>query len=155
MNFDQAFDLLITYEGGYSDHALDPGGKTRWGVTEAVARRHGYVGDMKNFPKDKAKAIYKEAYWDAVKADLLPVQIRYATFDAAVNSGVSQSIKWLQNAARVSEDGVLGPKTLAAAQAVSVNDLLSVRLVFMTGLPSWPAFGKGWARRIAHVMRLR
>lgn len=156
MNFGTAFDLLMTHEGGYSDHKSDPGGKTRYGVTEAVARANGYQGDMRDLPLDLAKIIYKGLYWDAVRADELPAPIRYAVFDAAVNSGTAQSIKWLQQALNVTADGKIGPKTLAAANAHDANalrmQLLAQRLRFMTGLSSWPAFGRGWARRICSLM---
>jgi hypothetical protein len=30
--------------------------------------------------------------------------------------------------------------------------LLAQRLRFMTGLTNWPAFSRGWARRIADLM---
>jgi lysozyme family protein len=156
MNFDRAFDLLLEHEGGYSDHVADPGGKTRFGITEAVAREAGYRGDMRALPLATAKAIYRVLYWEAVKADQLPGAIRYAVFDAAVNSGARQSIKWLQRALGVTDDGVLGPKTLAAAQGEEpqtlLRRLLAQRLVFMTSLSNWPAFSRGWARRVASLM---
>ena len=88
MDFDTAFNRLLGFEGGYSNDAADPGGKTRFGITEAEARRHGYEGDMKSLPLETAKAIYRPSYWDACKCDELPEAIRYAVFDAAVNSGV-------------------------------------------------------------------
>lgn len=44
MNFDQAFDKLLGHEGGYSNHAADPDGKTMYGVTEAVSGRAGRGG---------------------------------------------------------------------------------------------------------------
>lgn len=156
MNFDRAFDLLMSHEGGYSDHAADPGGKTKWGVTEAVARAAGYKGDMRDLPVQVAKSVYRDSYWAAVKADELPDRVRYAVFDAAVNSGPGQSIKWLQRALGVKDDGVIGPQTLAAAHALNPNSLLcgllSQRLRFMSNLSNWPAFGRGWARRIASLM---
>jgi hypothetical protein len=31
--------------------------------------------------------------------------------------------------------------------------MLATRLEFMTDLKTWPAFSKGWARRIAALMR--
>ena len=105
MNFDQAFDILLKHEGGFSDHAADPGGKTRYGITEAVAREVGYRGDMRELPLDLAKRIYKDRYWDAVRAEELPEAIRYAVFDAAVNSGPRQAILWLQRAVGVRDDG--------------------------------------------------
>lgn len=156
MNFDQAFDTLLKHEGGYSDHAADPGGKTRYGITEAVAREHGYRGDMRELPIDAARLIYRAAYWDAVRAEELPAQIRYAVFDAAVNSGVRQSVRWLQRAAGAKDDGALGPATLGAVRAqdpeVLLRRLLAQRLNFMAALPTWPSFGRGWARRIASLM---
>jgi lysozyme family protein len=156
VNFDSAFDLLLGHEGGYSDHAADPGGKTRYGITEAVARSAGYQGDMRDFPLHFAKLIYRDRYWSAVKADDLPPGIRYAVFDAAVNSGPGQAVKWLQAALGVSSDGVIGPKTLQACNAQNTDALrmrlLAQRLRFMSGLSTWPAFGRGWARRIASLM---
>lgn len=156
MEFDAAFDILLKHEGGYSDHAADPGGKTRYGVTEAVAREVGYKGDMRELPLDLAKRIYRDKYWDTVKADQLPASIRYAVFDAAVNSGPGQAAKWLQRALGVKDDGAIGPQTVAAANAGNPDALrmrmLSQRLKFMTGLTNWPAFSRGWANRIASLM---
>lgn len=156
MNFDTAFTRLLGHEGGYSDHAADPGGKTRYGITEAVAQRAGYRGDMRELPLDLARRIYRAEYWDAVRAEELPPGIRYVVFDAAVNSGVGQSIKWLQRAVGATADGVIGPKTLAAVNQFSAESLrlrvLSQRLRFMAALPNWPSFGRGWANRIAELM---
>jgi len=152
MNFDQAFDALIGNEGGYSNNSADPGGETMWGVTARVARETGYAGAMRNFPRNAAKAIYRKQYWDAIRADQLPDQVRFDIFDAAVNSGVKQAVKWLQRVVGVSEDGIIGPATLGAASVVgeSIGRRYSgVRLKFMTDLPTWPTFGRGWTRRIA------
>lgn len=155
MNFDEAFHELLGHEGGYSDHPQDPGGETRWGVTERVARANGYKGSMKELPVEKAKEIYKKDYWDAVQADILPDEIRYTIFDAAVNSGPVQAIKWLQECLNVEQVGVLGPKTKAA---LSVNTkplkakYLGIRLMFMTDLKNWKSFNRGWAKRIATLL---
>lgn len=156
MNFDIAVARVFGHEGGYSDHKDDPGGKTQYGITEAVAREFGYTGDMRELPHAYAKLIYKEKYWDAVKADFLPAGIRYAVFDAAVNSGPKQAIKWLQAAAGVSTDGIIGPVTLKAVHMLNAPDLklrmLAQRLHFLTKLKTWDSFGRGWARRVADVM---
>ena len=108
---------------------------------------------MHNYPRDDAKAVYKLKYWDAVHADDLPDAIRYSVFDAAVNSGVKQAIQWLQIAINVGDDGVIGPVTLTALINADGGKLASTfngeRLDFLTSLPTWSAFGKGWARRVA------
>lgn len=157
MTFDEAFDILVGHEGGYSRHPSDPGGETMFGITRKVAVQEGYTGDMHVLPRDFAKEVYRRRYWDAVKADSLPADLRFSVFDAAVNSGVAQAVKWLQRAVDVGDDGILGPMTLQAAQranglrtAVQVNAL---RLDFMTSLPIWAQFGRGWARRIAGNLR--
>ncbi|MBR0568352.1 glycoside hydrolase family 108 protein [Azoarcus sp. L1K30] len=153
MNFDMAFDRLIGHEGGYSNHPRDPGRETMWGVTAAVARAFGYSGAMRDLPRDTAKLIYRRQYWDSVRADDLPDTLRFHVFDAAVNSGVKQATLWLQRAAGATADGIIGPRTLAAVRAADPARLAGVycglRLQFMTDLPTWDAFGKGWARRMA------
>lgn len=152
MNFDQAFDALLGHEGGYSNNSADPGGETMWGVTRKVALQEGYTGDMHILPRDFAKGVYRKRYWDAVQADKLPELVRFSVFDAAVNSGTTQAVKWLQRCVNVGDDGVLGPLTLNAAQQVPPLNLAvayeAMRLDFMTSLPTWGAFGKGWTRRI-------
>jgi lysozyme family protein len=156
MKFDDSFDLLLGHEGAFVDHPADPGGATCWGITERVARSYGYTGSMRTLPIDVAKAIYKRDYWDLAQCDKLPPSIAYSVFDGAVNSGVNQSVKWLQRAIGVVDDGVIGPQTLAAANAANglalKSKLLGTRLQFMSDLPTWPSFGRGWSRRIASLL---
>lgn len=153
MNFDEAFERLIGHEGGYVDHPSDPGGRTNHGVTERVARAHGYQADMRDLPLETAKEIARAEYWDAVRADELPDAVRFDVFDAAYNSGVKQAAKWLQRAAGTDDDGQIGPMTIAAANGVAGYRLLARfnghRLQFYTDLTTWPTFGKGWSRRVA------
>ena len=158
MDFDTAIGKVLHHEGGYSDHHDDPGGRTRYGITEAVARRVGYRGAMSELPLELAKQIYRREYWDAVRADEMPPAVRYPLFDAAVNSGVGQAIRWLQRAAGVEADGVIGPRTLAAVNGMEGSGLrarmLAQRLRMMTTLDNWPSFSRGWARRIADLMEV-
>lgn len=157
-NFDRAFDLLLAHEGGYSDQKADPGGKTKFGITEAVARQYGYRGEMKDLPVEMAKAIYKGQYWDDLY-DQLPFMVAFNVFDGGVNSGVSRSVKWLQKSVGVSQDGLFGPNTLAATISQNPFDVVrkynAERLMFLTGLSIWPDFGRGWARRVAHNLKIK
>lgn len=156
MNFDQAFDRLLGHEGAYSNHPADPGGETMWGVTKRVAEAGGYTGAMKDFPRDRAKQVYRFEYWEAVKADQLPESLRFDVFDAAVNSGVKQAIKWLQYSIGAEPDGLIGPATLKAAAAAgpfAVARFNGWRLSAMTDMAGWPSFNKGWSRRIASNLK--
>lgn len=154
MNIEQALVHLLKSEGKFSDHPSDPGGATMHGITERVARQHGYQGHMRDLPLSVATTIYRKQYWSMIKADQLPEALRFHVFDAAVNSGNFQAIKLLQQCAGVKVDGIIGPVTLKAAAGVSPAKYSAVRLRFMTGLKTWGDFGKGWARRIAENMEL-
>lgn len=160
MNFDAAFDLLITHEGGFANRPLsdDPGGATMYGVTEKVARANGYTGAMQDFSLAQAKDIYRRQYWDACKCDQMPEAVRYPLFDAAVNSGPGQAAKWLQSAAGVKSDGAIGQMTLSAVQLADpdrlAKQMLGKRLSFMTGLPNWSANARGWSRRVASILEM-
>lgn len=154
MNLEQSLKHLLGNEGGYSNNPVDPGGETMYGVTFRVARAYGYTGAMRDLPWSVAMDIYTKNYWAPIKADQLPDHLRFHVFDAAVNSGVGQAIKWLQRAAGVAQDGVIGPRTLSAASMVTVAKYTAIRLRFMTDLQTWSTFGKGWARRIADNLEI-
>lgn len=158
MNFEASFNNLMVHEGGYSNVKADPGGETMLGITKSVAAEHGYTGEMAKLPVEVAKSIYKSSYWDKVKADRLPEPLKFHVFDAAVNSGTTQAIKWLQRSVGVKDDGVFGDQTLAAVLSVNPQQLAAKfngeRLEFMTRLKTWPVFGAGWARRIATNIKM-
>jgi lysozyme family protein len=128
-----------------------------WGVTKKVAEAHAYRGPMKDLPVEIARAIYRKSYWDKVRADDLPPTLRYAVFDAAVNSGHVRAIQWLQQAIDVPADGIFGPQTLnklLPMNAFSVKcKMLGYRLDFMASLSTWNSFGRGWSRRIASLLQ--
>ena len=160
MNFDKAFDLLLTHEGGFVHRPVsdDPGGATMYGITEKVARANGYTGKMQDLTLDFSKSVYRKLYWDACQCDQMPDAIRYPLFDAAVNSGPGQAVKWLQSAIGVKVDGVIGPMTRQAANMsapmVVRQHMIGKRLAFMTRLDNWSANAKGWSRRIASILEM-
>ena len=61
---DEFIDDVIAREGGYVDHPADRGGPTRWGITEAVARRSGYLDDMRwRYPRSPSQAQQALRLW--------------------------------------------------------------------------------------------
>ena len=121
-------DGVIACEGGYSNHPADRGGATHWGITEAVARAHGYRGDMRALPRAEAVSIYRRIYWlrpgfDRV-AEAAP-RLAAELFDTGVNMGPETAAGFLQRAlnalnrgskdyADIPADRRIGPATLAA-----------------------------------------
>lgn len=156
-SFDRAFVLLHSIEGEYSDHKEDPGGKTNYGITEAVARAHGYTGDMDKIPISFAKMIYKSNYW-LKEFDQMPFSVSYCIFDAGVNHGVKQAVLLAQKVVRAREDGILGPNTQAMIATMLpdrfIREFCAERLNYYTGLRTWGTFGKGWSRRVAIILSL-
>lgn len=151
--FDSYFERLIGHEGGYVNNPKDPGGETRFGISK---RSYPHL-DIKNLTLAEAKAIYRRDYWDRMHGDRLPAGLAFDVFDTAVNSGIGQSIRFLQRAVGVADDGVIGPLTLGAVQrrdAESVQARFNgERLEFMAKLSTWDTFGRGWARRIASNLK--
>lgn len=149
MSFAQAFDRLISNEGGYTNNPFDPGGETNWGVSK---RSYPNV-DIANLTRDGAKAIYLRDFWERGQMDQYDPAIAFQVFDMAVNSGIETAVRILQRAAGVAEDGHIGPITVAAIKDKSTTDMLMLfiayRLKFWTKLSTWPTFGKGWANRAA------
>lgn len=97
--FDAAFEDVVLIEGGYSDNPYDAGGKTMYGITEAVARANGYEGEMRDLPLLQAKRIYRLQYWNQLRLDdisQLSYKVAHEMFDSGVNCGIGSAGKWLQ-----------------------------------------------------------
>jgi lysozyme family protein len=155
-SFPAAVAFVLAQEGGYANHPADPGGATKFGITQAtLAAARGRpvsVEDVKALTRVEAAAIYRRAYWDAMRADDLPAGLDLAVFDLAVNSGPPRAARLLQAVLGVPVDGIIGPVTLAAARAANPADairtLIRARLGFLARLGLWPVFGRGWRRRV-------
>lgn len=166
MNFDKAFELLIGHEGGYTANPKDAGNWTggKQGVGVNKGTKYGIAAnsypnlDIKNLTLDQAKAIYRRDYWDKVCGDKLPASLAFHVFDMAVNSGISRGVKLLQKTVGSTQDGIMGPATLRAAQAMDASAAIMLynanRLKFYTSLSSFGTFGKGWTNRVANNLEL-
>ena len=138
-NFDEAYDITLGHEGGYTNDPVDVGGETYKGV----ARRYypDWIGwsiiDVAktsfNFPHSLRdndnldiliKHFYKENYWNLFWGDQIPNQeVANEMFDTGVNMGVGRAVKYLQkslnllnrnrkNYPDIVEDGAFGDNTL-------------------------------------------
>lgn len=159
--FERCLTKVLVHEGGYSNHPKDPGGATMKGVTQRV---YDDYRDRKGRPRQAVKGIdvlelneiYRSSYWDLIRGDELPAGVSYVVFDGAVNSGVKRSVMWLQKALGVVADGVMGPATIAAAnahpsKAKLINAICTNRMAFLEALKTYSTFGKGWSQRVAGV----
>lgn len=158
-SYDRAVAHVLASEGGYVDHPSDPGGATNRGITLATLSRwrgrHVTRDEVKGLSEAEARQIYRRFYWDRVRGDELPAGLDLAVFDFAVNSGDARAARMLQGLLGLPEDGLIGPKTVAAAlaadSAATIRNLTRARLDFLSRLDTWPVFGKGWRKRVLSV----
>jgi lysozyme family protein len=162
--FDQAFNIVIGHEGGYSIDPKDRGNWTGGAVGQGILKGTKYGisaaaypdSDIKNLSLWQAKEIYKKDYWDRVAGDKLPPGIAFVSFDAAVNAGVSRAIRWLQQGLDVPADGRMGPQTIRAAAAVKdirpvIVEMLARRAEHNRSTDAIELYGLGWSRRLFSV----
>lgn len=154
--FDVSFPEFQRNEGGYVNHPDDPGGPTNKGVTLANFRKYvkpnGTVEDLKKISNDQVKTVFRVQYWDKSRGEELPWGVGHVVGDFGINSGPSRANKHLQAAVGVTQDGVIGPATLAAVSAANplevIKKVSESRRKFVRGLKNYPSFKNGWERRI-------
>jgi lysozyme family protein len=128
---DRLIDSLIEREGRYVDHPADKGGPTCFGITEAVARAHGYGGAMRLLPRAEAASIYRRLYWLRPRFDQVAKRsprVAAELFDTGANMGPAVAATFLQRALTALNrngkdypdlvpDGRIGDATLTALDA--------------------------------------
>ena len=148
MSFQNALSATMKREGGFSDHPDDRGGATRFGITEAVARRFGYVGSMADYPQTEANRVYKLQYWDTLhldEVDAISEDIAQELFDTGVNMGIGRAGTFLQRSLNVlnreqqdypdlTADGIVGPATIYALRSFIERRKAQGELVLMRAL---------------------
>jgi len=129
---------ILKWEGGYAGN-IDGATCTMKGVTLATYRR--FFGkektckDLKEITQAEWDYIFKKGFWDRCKADDIENQsIAELLVDWCWTSGV-WGIKFPQRVLGVKDDGIVGPKTLAA-----INDYEDQEELF----------NKLWNRRKKH-----
>lgn len=124
-DFLPAYEAMIVDEGGYVLHSVpgDRGGQTYagiarnrwpqwsgWAVVDAGAEPHA----------DLVRGFYRANFWNAMRLDEVQDQrVAQNLFDFGVNAGTGTAIKLAQIVVGATPDGRVGPKTLAAVNALS------------------------------------
>jgi lysozyme family protein len=163
MTFDDVFAVVIGIEKGFTDSPTDLGNWTggKIGVGSCRGTKYGISAarypdlDIAKLTLEQAKAIAKRDYWDRYHCDEFDPHIGEQVFDAAYNGG--HPALWLQQAAGVRPDGIIGAGTIAAVKAIDAVKVCArfdaYRLDYMASLDAWPSFSRGWAHRIATMLR--
>ena len=109
--FLHAVNFVIDRLEGGGILVVDSGGLTRWGIS----KKANPDLDIESLTRDQAIEIYYSRYWIKYSIGLLPPPLSLQVFAQGVNAHPPTVIRFLQTILRVKMDGILGPKTAAAA----------------------------------------
>ena len=129
-DFTQAFQLMISHEGGYGNDPDDPGGETYKGVARKIfskwdgwtkvdilKRQTGFPANLDKDPElqQNISDFYRVTFWDKINGDQIANQeIANSIFDFGVNAGVGTSASLAQMVVGAKSDGVIGPNSISA-----------------------------------------
>ncbi len=174
--FKECLKFVLKWEGGYTNHPLDPGGATNKGITQRVY--NAYLQSKKKSPRDvryitdeEVEEIYYTRYFIPSCAPQLPPPLDLVVFDTAVNMGVKTSSILLQKTLKelgyynLAIDGIIGEMTKSALKKaieekgmqVIVQKYIQLRNLryheIASKNPKLRVFLKGWLNRTADLLR--
>ena len=161
MNFNEAVNIVLDFEQGYSDDPTDKGGETKYGISK---RQYPNV-DIKNLTIFDAKEIYYKDYWSKLFCPQIKnPEIRLEIFDFGVNAGVEKSTECMQKALNLIGEPVITDKRMGHFTMSAINRatktyptaLMSAfrgyqfmhYLGIVTRTPKQRKFIRGWLTRI-------
>lgn len=169
-DFKNALAFVMMHEGNYSNHPLDTGGPTNYGISTSFLRAHGINKKANEITYNEAQKLYEMYFWNPFRMSRFNDKgIQTFIFDSAVNCGVGKATEFLQTAVNylipIAIDGIIGDKTVKA-----VNDLCSsidrrflIDLLIITRAvhylniikvnSSQRAFLRGWINRLIDLKK--
>lgn len=170
--FSVAHAHVCHWEGYFDDDPDDAGGVTKYGVCLEFLKSIGADGDINGdgvvnrkdvlaVTLDNQKELFKKHFWDSANLDDFPPRLAICFYDSAVNTGKKQTVKLLQRALGVSDDGTIGPKTMAAvkscddkATALKMCDFRDKFYQSISTKNNNRKFLKGWLNRVEACRKL-
>lgn len=157
--FEIGLKFTLYFEGGFSNHPADIGGRTYRGIIQseydAYRSRRGLPPlDVTQMSDAELMEIY-QSYWDGSGAETMNPALAVVMFDTAVNFGINNSITFLQQSLGLPQTGVFDEKTQKALVAGNspdtalqvINERILYRYKRVHENPSQMAFFVGWLNR--------
>jgi lysozyme family protein len=126
-NFEAAFQATMRREGGFVLHNVqgDRGGQTYAGIARNFHPNWSgwaFVDRGETPPTELVREFYKREFWDKLRCDDLPARTAAHIFDFGVNAGIRTAVRLAQIVCGATPDGVIGPRTVAALQAMPESE---------------------------------
>lgn len=157
--FEAALYFTLYFEGGFSNHPADKGGRTYRGILQTEYDAYRYSRglpplDVTQISDAELMEIY-QSYWDGSRAGTMHPTLAVVMFDTAVNFGISNSVTFLQQALGLPQTGVFDAATQKALKAANnrntalqmINERIIYRYKRVQEDPSQMAFFRGWLSR--------
>lgn len=155
--------------------AADRGGPTKGGITLSAWQEFApgaTAADLEALSELQARAFYRVRHITGPGFDrIVDPAVRELAIDAGVHHHPRHASKWLQWAAEVKQDGVLGPISLAAINAAAPGELFlwvlafrlrlygrliqrdpALRVAKAAGIRLQAEFAEGWNNRAAEFL---
>lgn len=119
--YSESLAIILRHEGGYANDSADAGGETFRGIARNFhpdwpGWKLVDAGQREGPELDKLVSdFYRAGFWKF--DDITDQELANKLMDQAVNRGLGSAVKLLQHVLGLTEDGVFGPQTLAAANA--------------------------------------
>jgi lysozyme family protein len=166
MKPDQIIDEILRREGSaYTNHASDRGGPTKYGITQKTLSmyrgRDVTPEEVRALDEPEARTIYSTLYiYRPNFHQINDESLQALLIDSAVQHGPDRASKWLQSAAGVNPDGIIGALTIAAVNRAEArklySEVLASRMKFygrlITDNPGQAVFAAGWMNRLAEFV---
>lgn len=162
--FERCLRFVLHEEGGLANDKADHGGKTNRGVsspTFEAAKRRGVVRAQRidDLTDLEVETIYWSMYWLEPRCYEYPAPLDLLAFDAYVQHRPTPAAEMMQTAVGTVPDGIIGPKTIAAAHKVdrvaAIERYAYARERFYRQIvkqdPTQQRFLRGWLSRVAEV----
>ncbi len=113
------------------------------------------VAEITAAPEDQrpqlVEIFYRVNYWSKWLEQFSVQMLANSVFDMKINAGPSVAVQLLQRLVGATQDGILGPQTVAAVNRANpknvVADYAKVRCLYYDGIDGSPADHASWTRR--------
>lgn len=127
--FDGVMGAIFKHEGGYTASDGNSGAPANFGINQKANPDI----DVKNLTKEGASQLYKTRYWDKIGGDNLPAGLQGTAMDAAVNQGVGNAKKWIEQ---------------SGGDPAKFNELRRAHYESLLAKPEFAKYRKTWMQRL-------
>jgi lysozyme family protein len=154
-DFDVSNAFVMQFDGFKNDAAPGENFATSYGVTEYTwndACSRGIVsGPIGAATMADCVRIGRIMFWNVNNLSAVPSGCNLVIYNNGFGCGVGHAAKLAQRVVGVDQDGVIGPKTIAAIVAFGVKSFIDAMVAadeaYFAALANAPLYLRGWDRR--------